>query len=75
MAAMDADEGCTAAPESITVDGAPGLICGQLALTWSGDNAYSIRLYTSGDEPELEVAYDRAWFDDVLATVRLPEAS
>ena len=72
-AALSADEACvTVEPEPITVDGAPGFICGTLALTWAGDRGYSIRLYTSGDEPWLSDVYDRAWFDDVLATVRLP---
>lgn len=72
-AAMNADEDCASVePEAITVDGAPGLICGGLALTWAGDRGYSIRLYTSGDEAWLSDVYDRAWFDTVLATVRLP---
>lgn len=73
-AILNADEGCAAVePESITIDGASGLRCGALALTWTGDRGFSIRLYTSGDEPWLEDAYDQAWFGDLLATVRLPE--
>jgi hypothetical protein len=72
--ALDVDDDCaTVTPEAITVDGAPGLLCGSYAVTWTGDRGYSIRLYTSGDEPWLEDAYDRAWFDDLLATVQLPE--
>jgi hypothetical protein len=66
---------CPAEPERIAVDGAPGVICGTLALTWLGDRGYSIWLYTSGDEPETGEIYDQAWFEDVLATIQLPEAS
>jgi hypothetical protein len=72
-AELEADDDCsTVTPETITVDGAPGLLCGAFALSWAGDRGYSIRLHTSGDEAWLDDTYDRAWFDDLLATVRLP---
>jgi len=68
----DSNVGCTTDRESTTVDGAPGLICDTLALAWLGDRGYSIRLHVSGDDPGLADAYDRAWFEDLLATVQLP---
>jgi hypothetical protein len=62
---------CTAA-EPVTVDGASGSTCadGGLALVSTGERGYLIKLYTSGDEPWLAM-YDKAWFDEVLSTVRL----
>jgi hypothetical protein len=66
-------EGCTVS-EPIAVDGATGLIgaddCNVAAVTADG-RGYFISLYTSGDEPSLSATYDRAWFEDVLATVQL----
>jgi hypothetical protein len=60
--------------EPIAVDGATGLIgandCNAAAVTTDG-RGYLIRLYTSPDEPSLSVTYDRAWFEEVLATVQL----
>jgi hypothetical protein len=60
--------------EPFIVDGATGLIgaddCNVAAVTTEG-RGYLIWLYTSGDEPSLSVTYDRAWFEDVLATVQL----
>ena len=67
--------GCANEREPITVDGAPGLICDTLALTWAGERGYHIRLYVSDDEPGLDEIYNRAWFEDVLATVRLSAES
>lgn len=67
------DDGC-AANEPIAVDGATGLIgagdCNAVAVTTDG-RGYLIVLYTSGDEAWLGVTYDRAWFQEVLATVHL----
>jgi hypothetical protein len=58
----------TSAP--ITVDGASGLIgeegCDRAAVTVGG-RGYAILLYTGDSAP----AYDRAWFEEVLATVQL----
>lgn len=70
---MASDEGCTAT-EPNAVDGAPGLIgdgdCDVTVVTIAG-RGYWIQLYTSDDD-ELAVArYDRAWFEEVLATVQL----
>jgi hypothetical protein len=71
----DPDLGCADEREPITVDGAPGLICDTLALTWVGDRGYAIRLYVSDDDPEVGELYDRAWFEAVLATVELPSGT
>jgi hypothetical protein len=73
----DPDEGCDPAipPESITLDGANGRICGDLVALSTQDRGYFIRLYTSGDEPWVDTHYDNAWFRSVLATVQLDPAS
>ena len=64
---------CTAS-EPTAVDGAAGLIgsgnCNTATVTKDG-RGYVIWLYTSGDDPELDMTYDRAWFEEVLATVQL----
>lgn len=66
-------EGC-AASDPIAVDGATGLIgaddCNVVAITTDG-RGYLIWLYRSGDEAWLSTIYDRAWFEEVLATVQL----
>lgn len=70
---MASDEGCTAT-EPIAVDGATGLIgadgCNVAAVT-TASRGYWIQLLTSDDEPFLGSTYDRAWFEEVLATVQL----
>ena len=70
---MASDEGCTAT-EPIAVDGATGLIgadeCSIAVVTAAG-RGYWIQLYTSGDDPLAVAAYDRAWFEELLATVQL----
>jgi hypothetical protein len=70
---MASGEGC-AATEPITVDGATGLIgangCDVAVVTTAG-RGYWIQLYTSGDNPLTVAPYDRAWFEEVLATVQL----
>jgi hypothetical protein len=72
-AQMASGEGC-AATEPITVDGAAGLIgtadCNVVVVT-AADRGYWIQLYTSGDDPSAVAAYDRAWFEEFLATVQL----
>ena len=65
--------GCTTT-EPIAVDGATGLIgandCDMVAVTTAG-RGYSITLYASPDDPVVVAPYDRAWFEEVLATVQL----
>ncbi len=67
------DDGC-ATSEPIAIDGAAGLIgpdgCTRAAVTIDG-RGYFFWLYTGGDEPSLSDAYDRAWLEEVLATVQL----
>jgi hypothetical protein len=75
---MALDDPCEAT-EPITVDGAAGLIgagdCNMVAVTTDG-RGYLMYLHTSGDEAWLSTTYDRAWFEEVLATVQLqPEAA
>jgi hypothetical protein len=70
---MASDEGC-AATEQIAVDGATGLIgadeCSVAVVTTAG-RGYWIQLYTGGDDELAVAAYDRAWFEELLATVQL----
>jgi hypothetical protein len=69
---QNSEEGCTGT-EPVTVDGADGLIgtgeCNKVAVATDG-RGYVIALYTSDDEAWLGVTYDRAWFEQVLATVQ-----
>ena len=60
-----------------TIDGVAGTIgvtC-DAALVVKGDRGYVIQLYTSGDEAWIGPVYNRAWFLDVLSTVKLDPAS
>jgi hypothetical protein len=70
--ASESDE-CTAT-EPIAVDGATGQIgaedCDIAAVTADG-RGYRIKLHTSPDDPVAVAAYNRAWFEEVLATVQL----
>lgn len=70
---MASQEGCTAT-EPIKVDGASGVIGAEqcdVAVVTNAGRGYWIELYTSGDDPPAVAAYDRAWFEEVLATVAL----
>ena len=77
VAASLASWGCTTT-EPIAVDGATGLIgaddCHIVAVTTAG-RGYWIGLYTPysgpGEAPPAAFPYDRAWFEEVLATVQL----
>jgi hypothetical protein len=72
VAALMADYGCTTT-EPIAVDGATGLIgaddCDTAAVTTAG-RGYWISLNASDDDPVVVAPYDRAWFEEVLATVQ-----
>ncbi len=72
-AQMASGEGCPAT-EPIAVDGAAGLIgaddCDVAVATTAG-RGYIIILNTSDDDPPAVAPYDRAWFEEVLATVQL----
>jgi hypothetical protein len=73
LAAIPAGSGCTTA-EPITVDGAPGVIgandCNVVWVTTAG-RGYTIELFRSNDDPAAVAPYDRAWFEEVLATIQL----
>ena len=68
-----AGDGCSTT-EPITIDGATGLIgandCNTVAVATAG-RGYWILLHTSPDDPSAVAPYDRAWFEEILATVQL----
>jgi hypothetical protein len=70
------EDTCDPPIESVSIGGGPGRVvvhCGGslTAATWAGERAYQIILYTSTENPELDAAFDRDWFLEVLATVQL----
>ncbi len=74
VADFQASSGCGPA-EPVTVDGASGSIsegggCIIAALAVDG-RGYFVWLSRSTDEPWLDEVYDRAWFEQLLATVDL----
>lgn len=74
VAAMMAGRECTTT-EPIAVDGATGLIgakdCHELAAVTTAGRGYEIGLYTpNSGERRADPSYDRAWFEEVLATVQ-----
>jgi len=73
VAAKVASYGCTAT-ETIAVDGATGLIgangCDTVAVTSAG-RGYQISLLKSDEDRVAVAPYDRAWLEEVLATVQL----
>jgi len=73
---MAGSEGCTST-SPITVGGAAGMIGGDgcdVVVVTRADRGYWIQLYTSGDNPAAVAPYNRAWFEEVLATVELRPA-
>jgi hypothetical protein len=72
-AQMASDERCTTT-EPIIVDGATGLSGGDtclVAVVTTAGRGYHIDLWISPDNLDLIAQYDRAWFEEVLATVQL----
>jgi hypothetical protein len=72
-AQMAGEDGCTTT-EPIVVDGATGLIGGEscdVAVVTTAGRGYAIALSASDDDPDAVAPYDRAWFEEVLATVQL----
>lgn len=72
-AQMASDERCTTT-EPIIVDGATGLSGGDtcdVAVVTTAGRGYHIDVYVSPDDRDLVAQYDRAWFEEVLATVQL----
>jgi len=73
---IGATESC-ATSEPITVDGAEGrlITCNPMrALFWTDGRGYLVLFYLSPDDLSLERAYTVAWFESVLATVRIQPA-
>jgi len=71
--AGEGEERCTTT-EPIVVDGATGLIGGEscdVAVVTTAGRGYAIALSASDDYPDAVAPYDRAWFEEVLATVQL----
>ena len=67
---LASEEGCDTT-EPITIDGGSGRTgCTQAVVTAAG-RGYWIQLYTGDSDPLVTAPYDRAWFDDFLATVQL----
>jgi hypothetical protein len=64
--------GCSAI-DPIEVDGATGLIndCELMVAVTTAGRGYWIILRASQDDPAAVASYDRAWFEEVLAAVRL----
>ena len=72
-AQMASDERCTTT-EPIIVDGATGLGGGDtclVAVVTTAGRGYHFDLWMSPDDRDLVAQYDRAWFEEVLATVQL----
>jgi hypothetical protein len=72
-AQMASDERCTTT-EPIVVDGATGLSGGDTCLVsvvTTAGRGYHIDLWMSPEDRDLVAQYDRAWFEEVLATVQL----
>jgi hypothetical protein len=72
-AQMASDERCTTT-EPIIVDGATGLSGGDtclVAVVTTAGRGYHIDLWMSPDDLDIVAQYDRAWFEEVLATVQL----
>lgn len=42
-----------------------------MAVVTTAGRGYWIQLHTSDDDPAAVAPYDRAWFEEVLATVQL----
>ena len=67
---------CDPPIESVVIGSAPGKLvvhCGgsPSAVAWLGDRGYLVIFYISGDNPELDAAYDVAFFREVIATIQL----
>ena len=72
-AQMASDDRCTTT-QPIIVDGATGLSGGDtcyVAVVTTAGRGYHIDLWWSPDDADLFAQYDRAWFEEVLATVQL----
>ena len=65
-------DSCDPPIEPVTIDGNPGQRCGSpAAAVAAGGRGYAVLLYVSGDDPAVAATYDRAYFDEILASLRL----
>jgi hypothetical protein len=65
-------DSCDPPIEPVTIDGNQGRRCGSpSAAVAAGGRGYAVVLYVSGDDPAVVAAYDQAYFDEILATLRL----
>ena len=65
-------DSCDPPIEPVTIDGNQGRRCGSpAAAVTAGGRGYAILLYVSGDNPAVLAAYDQAYFDEILASLRL----
>ena len=72
LAGLDAEGLCDPPIEPVTIDGNQGRLCGSpAAAVAAGGRGYAIALYVSPDDPEVAATYGQAYFDEVLATLRL----
>ena len=72
MAVASAEDFCDPPIEPVTIDGNQGKQCGSpTAAVAAGGRGYAIGLYTSGDDPAIAATHDQAYFDEIVATLRL----
>ena len=72
LAGLGPEDVCDPPIEPVTIDGTEGRRCGSpTAAVAAGGRGYAIALYVSGDDPAVGATYDQAFFDEILATVRL----
>jgi hypothetical protein len=65
-------DSCDPPIEPVMIDGNQGRRCGSpAAAVTAGGRGYAVLLYVSGDRPAVLSAYDQAYFDEILATLRL----
>ena len=72
LAGRAARDDCAAPIQPVTIDGNQGQMCASgTAAVSAGDRGYVIVLYASADDPAAIAGYDQAYFNDILATMRL----
>lgn len=65
-------DSCDEPIEPATIDGNQGKRCGSpAAAVVAGGRGYAVLLYVSGDDPAVADTYDRAFFDEILASLQL----
>ena len=72
LAGLTSADECTAPIQPVTIDGTQGQMCASgYAAVSAGDRGYAIAFYVSGDDPAAVAGFDQAYFNDILATMRL----